>query len=322
MHKAVDIIIPTYRPGREFVSMISSLLSQRLPPACIIIVNTDRKAWEKHGYLRNLKGLFPPEIPLVIRHIEPEDFDHGASRNLAVSLGKSPCFVCMTQDALPADKNLLSSLTGVLEGDVGMSYARQLPRRDADCIEAFTRSYNYPGEPLKKRESDRERLGIKTYFASNVCAAYDRETFERLGGFREGLILNEDMLYAHDLLKEGGAVSYVPEARVFHSHSYGPLRQLKRNFDIAVSQKQAPEVFSGLKSEGEGIRLVQKTAAHLMEKRALGLLPYLFFLSGFKYLGFFLGRQYRRLPKGLVKRFSMNRKYWEKRYDFSHHSSL
>lgn len=57
---------------------------------------------------------------------------------------------------------------------------------------------------------------------------------------------------------------------MIHSHNLSPLEQFHRNFDMAVSQADHPEVFEGLPSEGEGIRLVKQTAVKLLKKDASG----------------------------------------------------
>ena len=46
-------------------------------------------------------------------------------------------------------------------------------------------------------------MGIKAYFCSDVCAAYNRETYNKLGGFIKKTIFNEDMIYAGGLVKKG-----------------------------------------------------------------------------------------------------------------------
>ena len=68
-------------------------------------------------------------------------------------------------------------------------------------------------------------------------------------------IFNEDMIYAAGLVKAGYGVAYEAEARVIHSHNYTGRQQLRRNFDLGVSQAQHPEIFRGVPSEGEDHRL-------------------------------------------------------------------
>ena len=46
-------------------------------------------------------------------------------------------------------------------------------------------------------------MGIKTYFCSNVCAAYKKEVFRKLGGFERQVNFNEDMLFAAKAVQAG-----------------------------------------------------------------------------------------------------------------------
>lgn len=155
-------------------------------------------------------------------------------------------------------------------------------------------------------------MGIKTFFASNVCCAYDREKFWFQGGFIHKTIFNEDMIFAGKaVLQDDYAIAYVAEARVIHSHNYGCAAQFRRNFDLAVSQADHPEVFGGIRPEGEGIRLVRQTARYLVAHRRPWLVPGLIVKSGFKYAGYCLGRCYRFLPVKLAAACSMNKEYWK-----------
>ena len=105
-------------------------------------------------------------------------------------------------------------------------------------------------------------------------------------------LFNEDMIYAATAMDAGYAVAYVPEAKVVHSHNLTPTQQFHRNFDLAVSQAEHPEIFAELKSEGEGIRLVKQTAKYLLVHFRGFLIPELVVSSGCKYLGYKLGKQY------------------------------
>lgn len=140
----------------------------------------------------------------------------------------------MTQDAVPADTYLVEKLAGAFDDEkVDAAYARQLPNPDCSVIERYTRSFNYPDAPSVKTKKDLPKYGIKTFFCSNVCAMYRAETYWRLGGFEKKTIFNEDMIFAGKIILNGGGIAYVPEARVIHSHNYGNIEQLRRNFDLA-----------------------------------------------------------------------------------------
>ena len=148
---------------------------------------------------------------------------------------------------------------------VRAAYARQLPKPDCKLLERFTRNFSYPARSDIKDKDDLPTAGIKTFFCSNVCAAYDRKTLEKLGGFPKRTIFNEDMIYGGNLVRNGYAIAYAADAKVLHSHNYSCKKQFQRNFDLGVSQAEHPEIFSEYPSEGEGIKLV-KSQPHMSAK--------------------------------------------------------
>jgi rhamnosyltransferase len=193
---------------------------------------------------------------------------------------------------------------------VAVAYARQLPYEDCREIEKYTRGFNYPDSSRIKSKDDINELGVKTFFCSNVCAAYNREIYEELGGFVKKAIFNEDMIFAGHAVNAGYRVAYEAEALVYHSHNYTCMQQFRRNFDLGVSQAQHPEIFKAVSSESEGMRLVKRTAAYLAEIKKKRLIPYLIVSSGFKYIGYQLGKRYESLPEGMVLWCSSNKAYW------------
>lgn len=304
----VAVLIPTYRPDKKFSRLLQMLQRQTYPVKQIIIMNTEQSLWNEGGYA----GIAGMEV----HHVSKEQFDHGGTRRKGMNYVHADICVCMTQDAVPADEQLIGQLVAALElkreDPIAVAYARQLPEKDCRLIERYTRSFNYPEQSMVKTKDDIPSLGIKTYFCSNVCAAYNMTIYDRMDGFVQRAIFNEDMLYAAEVIDAGYGVAYASKARVIHSHNYGCIQQMKRNFDLAVSQAEHPEVFGGLRSEGEGIRLVKQTASYLIQQKKWYLLPELVIKSGFKYLGYRLGKQYARLPMGMIRKLTMNQTYWEK----------
>lgn len=305
----VDVIIPVYRPTEEFLCLLDLLEAQTQPVHHIIVVNTEKKYFDE---LINETDLRTKYKNLEVRHISKAEFDHGKTRNYGVSLSTSPYFVMMTDDAVPADQRLVERLLApFLENErVGMSYARQAPRPGSGLLESYTRAFNYPRTACVKSAENMKDMGLKAFFASNVCAAYRRDIFDELKGFTDHTIFNEDMIYARRLLDAGYLIAYEAGAAVIHSHNYSALGQFRRNFDLGVSHALYPEVFAGLPAESEGLRLVKKSCVYVLKKGKPWLIGKLFWQSGFKYLGYFLGRRYGCLPGALVKAFSMNKEFW------------
>ncbi len=162
-----------------------------------------------------------------------------------------------------------------------------------------------------KSAADLDRLGIKTFFCSNVCAAYNREIYEQIGGFVKKAIFNEDMVYAGHAVTAGYCIAYAAEAKVRHSHNYTCMQQFHRNFDLGVSQADHPEVFEVVSSEHEGAKLIKSTIRHLEKTKKWIQIPYLILSSGCKFIGYKLGKHYRSLPAPLVRWCSASRSYWD-----------
>lgn len=302
--ESVDVLIPVYRPGKEFGMLLDKLLKQSHPVHKIILMNTEEK-------------YFPPEWKglderLEIHHLKKEEFDHGGTRDRGIRLSGADVVLCMTQDAVPADEHLVEEiLKPFSDPQVWAVYGRQLPAHDCRETERYTRSFNYPDVSRIKGKEDLPELGIKTFFCSNVCAAWRREKYLELGGFAKKTIFNEDMILAGKLIQEGGLIAYCSRAQVIHSHNYSAIQQFHRNFDLAVSQTMHPEVFGGIRSESEGIRLVKRSLKHCLEIGKPWLMIQVVTQSAGKLLGYKLGQRYRKLPMNIIMKCTMNPSFWK-----------
>lgn len=303
--RKTDIIIPSYRPGKEFAELLDRLEKQTYPVSRIIVMNTEEQFWDSRW-----EKAHPS---LEVYHLKKEAFDHGGTRKRAARISDGDIMVFMTQDALPADRYLIENLVKALTAEecIGAAYGRQLPASSCSYTEAYTRAFNYPETSSVKTQKDLPVYGIKTFFCSNVCAAYKKDIYEKQGGFVEKTIFNEDMIYAGGLVRSGFCIAYAADAKVIHSHNYSCSQQFHRNFDLGVSQAQYPEIFQSVPSEGEGIKLVKKTMAYLLKTGKWYLIPGLILQSFCKYAGYFAGKRYQKLPLWLVRRCSMNKAYWE-----------
>ena len=305
---AVDVIIPTYKPDKRLFQLIEMLDRQTVPVNQIILMNTEEKYFDLECYGNSQ---IRHRANITIRHQSKREFDHGRTRGMGVKRSESPIFICMTQDAIPENEFMIEELVKALISEgVAIAYARQLPDETCSTIERYTRNFNYPAESRLKGKEDIGELGIKTYFCSNVCAAYKRNIYEELGGFIKHTIFNEDMIYAAGAVKAGYQIAYVSSAKVIHSHNYTNGQQFHRNFDLGVSQADHPEVFEGFPSESEGRKLVRDTRQYLKKNGKARLIPYLYIQSCCKYLGYQLGKHYRTLPGDLRIKFSMDKDYW------------
>ncbi len=316
----IDVVIPVYRPDEKFDRLLRKLYCQSvLPHAVILMVTVTGGAEELSEFsgraadaVRGTKG--EKQVSLVLRGIKKEEFSHGRTRNQGIALSGADYVVCMTQDAVPRNRFLLQRLLEAFSrhSRVSSAYARQTAGAQAPELVRMTQTFNYPTKEQVKNRCTYGKLGIKNIFCSDVCCMYDRKVFAALGGFADRVIFNEDMLYARKAIDAGYQVVYAAAAEVEHWHDYTPVQQFRRNFDLAVSQKEHPEVFADLSSEAEGKRMVKRVLGILHRKGKWGQMVDYVILSGAKYLGYRAGLCYRFLPMWAVKRCSMTPGYFER----------
>lgn len=300
----VDVIIPTYKPDERIWKLLERLDKQTYVINKTILINTDESCIDtvRIAAMKNVE----------IHHINLEEFDHGTSRNYGITFSNADIVVFMTQDAIPDNKYMVEELIKPFEDeDVYIAYGRQLPMQKCAFAEAYTRQFNYPETDIVKTKESIKSMGIKTYFSSDVCAAYRREKQIELGGFPR-TIFNEDSIFAAQVINNDKKVYYASKARVLHSHNYTYMQQFHRNFDIGVSHKDFEEVFGQVKSENEGIKLVKQTAKYLISMGKWYLIPDMLIRSGFKFIGYKMGKQYRRLSRKMVLRCTSMKQYWTK----------
>lgn len=66
-----DVIIPTYKPGKEFERLLRGILKQEKKPDNIFVINTEQAFWNKK---------FESVMDFTLLHIKKEEFDHGGTR--------------------------------------------------------------------------------------------------------------------------------------------------------------------------------------------------------------------------------------------------
>lgn len=314
-----DIIIPVYKPDKKFDRLLEQLFLQTVRPERIILMNTVTEDFTTKDLERRVqrianrcdrKGV--DAVAVELHSVKKEEFNHGGTRRLAAEFVQSDIFVCMTQDAIPADVFLLEKLLKPFKNpQIGAAYGRQLASEKANFTERYSRLFNYPSESVVKSKADLERLGVKTYFCSNACAAYRKSVYEEVGGFVEHTIFNEDMILAAGMIQADYHIAYQAEAKVYHTHNYNFVEQFRRNFDLAVSQADHPEVFRTVKSESEGMRYVKDALEYCMSQERYFDAATVVLDAAFRYTGYFLGKHYKWLPEKLVLACTMNKTYWE-----------
>ena len=263
MDKTISVIIPTLNAESCIKSLIESLISQSLKPDEIIIVDS-----ESEDKTVDIAKSF--QAVKVIR-IKRSEFNHGGTRDMALKQSRGDYVVFMTQDAVPANNILLEKLILPFESDekIAVTTARQLPREDAKLAEKLVREFNYPPQSSIHTREDIPKLGIKTFFTSDVCSAYRRSIYEELGGFEKELKTSEDMMYAAKAVYNGYSIYYNTDARVIHSHNFTLKEQYDRNFIIGYEIEKHKDLLENVSEASEGLKLVKYVSYGLLKKGKL-----------------------------------------------------
>lgn len=301
----VKVVIPVYNPDGKFSALLAAYKQQTIYNDIeLLIINSGTAKW----FERQLDYSH-----MQLLNIPSATFDHGGTRQQGVDyFGDADVVVFLTQDAILASNDAIEQLAKAFDNEkVGAAYGRQLPHADASVMAAHSRLYNYTEKGYVYSYEDRYQHGIKTVFLSNSFSAYRVVALRSVGGFPIKTIFGEDMLVAGMLLKNNWSVAYVPEAQVYHSHNYKIQTEFKRAFDTGVFHTKESWLLEDFgKAEGEGRRFVKSEISYVA-KRNLGTVVDCIVHDGAKFIGYKLGRSYQRLPKSLITKFSMNKKFWK-----------
>jgi rhamnosyltransferase len=257
--------------------------------------------------------------------IPPESFSHGTTRNLLMERSAGAHVAFLTQDAVPADPEWLARLLHAFEAgdDLALAFGPYVPRPGASPMVArelteWFASFSPSGEPRVDRlaVADRsvaasELLGPRGFFTdANGCVA--RAAWESVP-FRP-VAYAEDHALAHDMLRAGYAKAYLPAAAVVHSHDYSSLNWLRRSFDEARALHELYGLVEPASPKRAALKVWGRTGADWRWERSrsgsasLGLLPRSAAHHAARTAGAILGSRAARLPTGVVRQLSGERR--------------
>ena len=304
----IAIVIPVFRPDGRLKKCIERLLRQSVMPDRILL-----NILYENPVDREISEIYMDER-IEIRYAPREEYDRAGSRDTILRELDSDVVIFMVQTAIPQNRYLVEKLTEPFKEErTAVVYGRHMTDDECSPIECCVRRFNYPPKGMTKSLEDAGKLGIRTFFNSNVCAAYRRRAYLETEGFGKRMIAGEDMLAARRLLEKGWQAVYAPEAEVIYYRNDDLHGLWKRNFDIGVAHAEHPEMIENTKPGKEGVRLVRVTSALLRQNHMEEYLGEVLTRSIVRYLAYQLGRNYERLPEGVVRKCSANKEYWEKK---------
>jgi glycosyltransferase involved in cell wall biosynthesis len=303
---AVSVVIPVKDGGPDLRRCLDGIVRQRLDEDIEIVVVDSGSRDDSIDVARSYGAR--------VHQIAPEEFNHGATRNLGVSLAAGQFLVFTSQDAEPESEDWLQRLLAPLRENEGVAgvYGRQAPHPDAKPPERFFLDFLYGPHPKKQRAATRDELSMQTTLFSNANSVVRRDLLERFP-FVEDIIMSEDQEWSRRVLLAGYAICYEPRAVVRHSHPYTLGAAFRRFFDSGVSADRS--YLAGARPSQailyrEAARYAREELRYLTRTGNARWIPYAAVYELAKFAGLQLGASHARLPRGLKMRFSATPSYW------------
>ncbi|SRR5260221_5595111 len=270
----VSVVVPTWNAGAQLDELLLALKNQRFSKGSVEFIAADSGSTDGTREKLIRAGAEVIDVPTGT-------FDHGATRDLAISGSTGEIAILVVQDAVPGSVNWIEGLAHEFErAEVAATTCRQVARPDAPAVTARRlreSPYGASGRRVSRLAPGTdfdslpplERLRLCTF--DNVCSAVRRSAWEknRFGP----CAFAEDLAWAKRAILAGHTITYTPDVHVIHSHdrsvgyeyarTYLAHYTLHRLFGVRTVPKWSG-AWSSLWSSGPWIRCA------LAEEKSLG----------------------------------------------------
>lgn len=226
-----SVVVPTFNAGPDFTETLDGIFSQKTPFAFEVLV-LDSGSTDRTPELARSYGA-------AVYHVPLSAFDHGATRDLGLSLARGDYVALLVQDAVPLDDRWLAAMVEDFENAplVAGVYGRQLPRPQGGPLTRVLVTNAPTASPERREQSagDAERYrtlppAVRRELAlfDNVNSCLRRSVWEGMPFGRTGF--GEDLRWGKRVVERGHKLVYEPRSVVVHSHERGPLYDLRRHY--------------------------------------------------------------------------------------------
>jgi len=226
-----SVVVLTLNAGPDFAATLDGVFAQKTGSEFEVLV-LDSGSTDGTPDLARARGAAVHDVP-------GPTFDHGATRDLGLSLAGGEYVALLVQDAVPLDDRWLAAMIRDLEDDplVAGVYGRQLPRPESTPL-ARVLVTDAPTAGLERREQSAggpERYGALPPAERRALALFDnvssclrRSAWEEIPFGRTGF--GEDLRWGERAVALGHKLVYEPRSAVVHSHERGFLYDLRRHY--------------------------------------------------------------------------------------------
>lgn len=237
-----SVIIPTLNGGETLKKVITAIEKQQTPWLYEIVIVDSGSTDGTYEYLQS-------HSLVRVEQIDRSEFQHGRTRNYAISLTKGEFIAVLTQDAMPVDEywlyNLVTSLevnpaaAGAFGKHVAWHDASPFVKRDlTEHFQHFDHQPEVVSKFLDKRRWHLKDIQWKQFlhFFSDNNACLRRSIWEQIP-YPE-VEYGEDQLWAWEIIKAGYSKVYAKDAVVYHSHDYDATESEQRAYEETKFFKQ------------------------------------------------------------------------------------
>jgi GT2 family glycosyltransferase len=237
--RLVSLVMPLMNAGADLREILPTVLAQKTP-CQLEFVGVDSASKDD-----TLDVLAEFDATTIV--IDPADFDHGLTRNIAAEHAAGDVILFLNGRSRPLGDDWLGPLLAAIDADPSVAgvCSRIVPRADADLLTRRDGLLEVSGssERWVKRIDDWDayrampeqsrRLLLNFH---TVSAAVRRDVLLRIP-FQSVRTIGEDLLWAREVLESGLALVHEPDSVAAHSHNY-PLRDwFERNVDDGAANR-------------------------------------------------------------------------------------
>jgi rhamnosyltransferase len=297
----ISILIPVRNGGDELVRCLELIAAQQIDDEVEVLVIDSGSTDGTPERARAHGGR--------VHEIARDDFHHGSTRNLAVSLASGEIVVWTTHDAYPDSRSWLDLLTAPLRaGEPGLAgvYGRQVAHHDATPPEKYFLDFLYGPVSRLQRAASVEELTMETTLFSNANSAMTRQLLLD-EPFADDVLIAEDQDWSRRMLLAGRTIRYEARAAVRHSHPYTLFTAFRRFFESGVAGSRT--FLAGGSSarrtlRRKGLEYARGELVWMARSGNAHWIPYTCLYEGLKFTGIQLGARHERLPLWLKKRWT------------------
>ena len=229
----VTICIPTKNGGKQLDRVLEAVFNQKTDLEYEVVCVDSGSVDDTLEIIQKY-----PRVKLV--QIQPSEFGHGRTRNLAASHGTGEFIYFITQDALPASDEWLDQMIRAIRKDdkCALGFGIHYPYPGCNLLDARDITMHFNGFGMENTYywlDDRQRYAREEgyrhllAFSSDNNACVRRSVFEKYP--YEDVEFAEDQIWTKKMMEMGYHNVYCPYAPVYHSHNF-PLREyFRRYFD-------------------------------------------------------------------------------------------